>query len=318
VPGVRAVSVAHSGFATGTSETCCIAIPGRVFASDRERGVRMIGVGPGYFATVRQPLRLGRDFTPQDTGSDAFNPKAAIVNEAFVRRFLGEGNPLGKHFGWGDPPKVRYGIEVVGVVNDAIYDGVRGESQPLIYFPNEAGRLYVVRTAGAPGAGALTGLLRREIKLVDPKLVVIAITPIAQDVERALVREKLLAKLAGFFGMLAAGLAAIGLYGLMAYAVTNRTSDIGIRMALGASRAHVLRTEIWSALRLVAIGIVAGIPAALAAGRLIAAQLFGVTPSDPSTLAAAAALLTLVAAIAAFGPARRASRVDPMLALRSE
>ncbi len=131
-------------------------------------------------------------------------------------------------------------------------------------------------------------------------------------------REKLLAKLSGFFGILAAGLAAIGLYGLMAYAVTNRTRDIGIRMALGAPRAHVLRAEIWSALRLVAIGIVVGIPAALAAGRLIAAQLYGVAPSDPATLAAAAALLMLVAALAAFGPARRASRVDPMLALRND
>jgi hypothetical protein len=310
------VSVGQSGFATGTSETCCIAIPGRVFASDRERGVRMIGVGPGYFATVGQRLRLGRDFVPQDASADGFNPRAAIVNEVFVRRFLGEGSPIGKHFGWGDPPKVRYGIEVVGVVNDAIYDGVRGQSQPLIYFPSEAGRLYVVRAAGAPAA--LTALLRREIQSVDPKLVVIAISPIAQEVERALVREKLLAKLSGFFGMLAAGLAAIDLYGLMAYAVTNRTRDIGIRMALGAPRAHVLRTEIWSALRLVAIGIAIGIPAALASGRLIAAQLFGVAPGDPATLAAAAALLTLVAAIAAFGPARRASRVDPMLALRSE
>jgi predicted permease len=315
-PGVRAVSVGHSGFATGTSETCCIAIPGRVFASDRERGVRMIGVGSGYFATVGQRLRLGRDFAPSDTSTDAFNPKAAIVNEAFVRRFLGEDHPIGKHFGWGDPPKVRYGIEVVGVVNDAIYDDLRGESQPLIYFPSEAGRVYVVRASGAPGA--LTGLLRREIQSVDPKLVVIGIAPIAEDVEHALVREKLLAKLAGFFGLVAAGLAAIGLYGLMAYAVTNRTRDIGIRMALGASRAHVLRAEIWSAMWLVAIGIVVGIPATLAAGRLIAAQLYGVAPSDPATLAAAAALLTLVAAIAAFGPARRASRIDPMLTLRIE
>lgn len=315
-PGVRAATMGHSGFATGTSRTCCIAIPGRVFASDKEREVRMIGVGPGYFATVGQRLRVGRDFAPNDTGGDALNPKAAIVNEMFVRRFLGDGNPIGKHFGWGDPPKVRHGIEVVGVVNDAIYDGVRGESQPLIYFPSEAGRVYVVRTAGA--TAGLAGLLRREIKSAEPKLLVLGISPIASDVERSLVREKLVATLAVFFAILAAGLAAIGLYGLMAYAVTNRTSDIGIRMALGAPRALVLRTEIWSALRLVAIGIAIGIPAALAAGRLIAAQLFGVTPGDPATLAAAAALLLLVATLAAFGPARRASRVDPMIALRSE
>ncbi|MGH9309499.1 MAG: FtsX-like permease family protein, partial [Vicinamibacterales bacterium] len=197
-----------------------------------------------------------------------------------------------------------------------IYDHVRDASKPLIYFPSEAGRMYVVRAAGAPGS--LMGSVRREIQAVEPKLIVTSVTPIVQDVERALVREKLLARLSGFFGALAAGLAAIGLYGLMAYAVTNRTRDIGIRMALGAPRGRVLRTEIWSALRLVAIGIVIGIPAALAAGRLIAAQLFGVSATDPATLAAAASLLASVAGVAAYGPARRASRVDPMRALRSE
>jgi putative ABC transport system permease protein len=276
----------------------------------------MIGVGPGYFATVGQRLRLGRDFTPKDASADPLNPTVAIGNEAFVRQFLGEGNPIGKHFGWGDPPKVRYGIEVVGVVNDAIYDDVRGTSRPVIYFPSEAARLYVVRAAGAPRN--LMGSLRREIQAIDPKLIVTVIAPVVQDVERALVRERLLARLSGFFGALAAALAAIGLYGLMAYAVASRTRDIGIRMALGAPRGCVLRTEIWSALRLVAIGIAIGIPAAIAAGRLIASQLFSVSVSDPVTLAAASTLLTLVAGLAAYGPARRASRVDPMLALRSE
>jgi predicted permease len=320
-PGVQAVSVAQSGFATGTSRTCCIAIPGRVFASDQEREVRMIGVGPGYFATVGQRLRIGRDFATQDVGND-FSGRitVAIVNEAFVRQYLGEGNPIGQHFGWGDPPKARYTIEVVGVVNDAVYDDVRSEARPLIYFPSEAGRVFVVRAAGA-GAGAptdLMGSLRREIQIVDPKLIVTTVAPITENVERALVREKLLARLSGFFGGLAAALAAIGLYGLMAYAVANRTREIGIRLALGAPRDLVMRTEVSSALWLVAIGIAAGIPMAIAGGRLIAAQLFGVTAGDPLTLASAAALLILVGGLAAYGPAQRASRVDPMLALRAE
>ncbi len=317
MPGVGAVSVAHSGFATGTSTTCCIAIPGRVFASDREREVRMIGVGPGYFATVGQRLRIGRDFAPQDVPAAPSSPlTVAIVNEAFIRQFLDGGSPIGQYFGWGNPPKVRYGIEVIGVVNDAIYDQIRGVSQPLIYFPSEAGRLFAVRAAGAPQD--LVASLRREIQAVDPKLIVTVIAPIRQEVERALVRERLLARLAGFFGALAAALAAIGLYGLMAYAVANRTREIGIRMALGAPRGRVLRTELWSALRLVAIGIAVGIPAAVTAGHAIAAQLFDVSASDPATLAAAAALLTLIAALAVYGPAQRASRVDPMVALRSE
>jgi predicted permease len=316
MPGVRSASVAHSGFATGTSSTCCIAIPGRTFASERERDVRMIGVGPGYFATVGQQLRLGRDFAARDVTLDPSSVTAAIVNEAFVRRFLDGSHPVGQYFGWGDPPKVRYTVEIVGVVNDAIYDEVRGVSQPLIYFPSEAGRLFVVRAAGAPEA--LAGSLRREIQAVDPKLIVTAIAPVSQDVERTLVREKLLARLSGFFGVLAAALTAVGLYGLMAYAVANRTRDVGIRMALGASRSQVLRAEIGSALRLVAIGVAIGIPAALFTGRIIATLLFGVAPGDAVTLTAVAATMTLVAALAAFGPARRASRVDPVVALRSE
>jgi predicted permease len=316
MPGVRAASVAHSGFATGTSRTCCIAIPGRTFASDREREVRMIGVGPGYFATVGQQLRLGRDFAARDVTLDPSSITAAIVNEAFVRQFIDGSHPVGQHFGWGDPPKARYTIEIIGVVNDAIYDEVRGVSQPLIYFPSEAGRLYVVRAAGAPEE--LAGSLRREVQAVEPKLIVSAIAPVSQDLDRALVREKLLARLSGFFGALAAALTAVGLYGLMAYAVANRTREVGIRMALGASRGRVLRAEIGSALRLVAIGVAVGIPAALASGRIIATQLFGVSPGDPVTLSAVAASMTLVAALAAFGPARRASRVDPVVALRSE
>ena len=204
--GVRAASVAHSGFATGTSRTCCIAIPGRAFASDREREVRMIGVGPGYFATVGQRLRLGRDFAPRDVGVDPSTTTVAIVNDAFIRQYLGESHPIGQYFGWGDPPKVRYTVEIIGVVNDAIYDEVRGVSQPLIYFPSETGRLYVVRAAGAPED--LAGSLRREIQAVDPRLIVTAIAPVSEDVDRALVRERLLARLSGFFGALAAALTA--------------------------------------------------------------------------------------------------------------
>jgi ABC-type antimicrobial peptide transport system permease subunit len=162
------------------------------------------------------------------------------------------------------------------------------------------------------------GSLRREIQAVDANLIVTSITPVAQDVERALVREKLLARLSGFFGAFAAALAAIGVYGLTAYAVASRTRDISIHMALGADRGRVLRREILSALRLVVVGIAIGIPAAIGAGRSISSQLFGVGQADPVALAVAAVLLTLVAGVAAYGPARRASDVDPIGALRSQ
>jgi ABC-type antimicrobial peptide transport system permease subunit len=160
--------------------------------------------------------------------------------------------------------------------------------------------------------------LQREIRAVDPKLIVTSIGPVVEDIERTLVRENLLARLAGMFGAIACALAAIGLYGLMSYTVANRTRDIGIRIALGASHQRVLRAQVWSALRLAGIGIAIGIPAALASGRLLAAQLFGVSAGDPATLAAAAVLLSLTAMAAAYGPARRASRVDPLLTLRNQ
>ena len=316
-PGVRGVSVAQSGFATGTPRTCCIAIPGRVFDSDRERVVWTMGVGPGYFATVGQRVRIGRDFASQDLGDDrSGQPTVAIVNETFVRQFLGAGNPIGQQVGWGNLPKVRYDIEVVGVVNDAVYDDVRAVGKPLMYFPSEAGDLYVVRAQGEPTD--LVGSLRREIQALDPRLIVTVVAPVMEDIERSLVRERLLARLSWVFAAVAATLAAIGLYGLMAYAVANRARDIGVRMALGAHRGRVLRAEVSSALRLVVIGIAIGLPIAVAGGRLIAAQLYEVSPADPATLAAAAAVLTFVGGLAAYGPARRASRVDPIVALRGE
>jgi ABC-type antimicrobial peptide transport system permease subunit len=176
--------------------------------------------------------------------------------------------------------------------------------------------MYVLRTDGA--STNLISSLREEIRAVDPKLVVTVIAPVMDDVERALVREKLLSRFAGIFGALAVSLATIGLYGLITYAVANRTREIAIRLALGAPRDRVLRAEVWSALQLVAIGTAFGIPAAIAGGRLIAAQLFGVSSSDPVTLAITAVLLTFVGGLAAYGPARRASRVDPLLALRSQ
>jgi hypothetical protein len=260
---------------------------------------------------------MGRDFTGQDVAVDfSSQTPVAIVNEAFVRQFLEQGNPIGQRFGWGDPPNVTHDIEVVGVVNDAVYDDVRATARPLLYFPSKASRLYVLRTDGAPTN--LISSLREEIRAVDPKLVVTVIAPVMDDVERALGREKLLSRLAGVFGGLAVALATIGLYGLMTYTVANRTREIAIRLALGAPRDRVLRAEVWSALQLVAIGTAFGIPAAIAGGRLIAAQLFGVSSSDPVTLAITAVLLAFVGGLAAYGPARRASRVDPLLALRSE
>jgi ABC-type antimicrobial peptide transport system permease subunit len=210
---------------------------------------------------------------------------------------------------------VKYRIEIVGVAKDAVYEDLREEIKPLIYFPLSWGNTFVVRAASPPDGVMAT--LRREVQAVDADLES-SMRTVADALDRAVVREKLLSRLSTFFGVLATVLAGIGLYGLMAYAVARRTREIGIRMALGAARSVVLRSELKSAIRLVAAGIAVGVPLAVAVGRLVRSQLFGISGTDPVTFAMATALLALVAGAAAYLPARRASRVDPMIALRWE
>jgi predicted permease len=297
------------------SRTCCIAVEGYAHEPGEDREIPTIGIAPGYFATMRLPLLRGRDFVAPEARADPDQMSVAIVNEAFVRRYAAGRDPIGARFGWGDPPRVTYQFEIVGVARDAVYDDLREHIRPLVYFPFSWGDTFVVRAAGPPDA--VGAMVRRAMTDVDPNLDV-SVGTVARALERAVTREKLLSRLASFFGVLATVLAGIGLYGLMAYAVVRRTREIGLRMALGAAGGSILRAEMLSALRLVALGVVAGVPLALAAGRLIDSQLFGISATDPVTLAMAAMLLACVAGAAAFLPARRASRVDPLIALRSE
>jgi predicted permease len=317
LPGVVAASTTHTAFGAGGSHTCCIAIPGRVFAAnDISREIQTIGVGPDYFRALRIPLVLGRDFHSSEISEDAeARHRLAIVNEAFAQRFFPGRSPIGEHIGWGDPPKVSYGITIVGVARDVNNGQLRAKAKPLIYFPHFGGRL-VVRAGGAPDA--LTATLRRAIAAVDAKVVVLGMRYVSEDIDRALVREKLLAQLSTAFGVATALLTALGLYGLMAYAVIARTREIGIRVALGAPRLRVLLSELRGALGLVTVGIVVGAVLAPPLGKLVASQLFGVSAGDPRVVGFAAALLLVVSAAAAWVPALRAARVDPTVALRAE
>jgi predicted permease len=317
VPGVQSVS-AGVGYGTGMSRTCCIAVEGYTHPPGEDREINSAKAAPGYFHTVRLPLVLGRDFQPSDANNVQGTSEVAIVNEAFARRYFRDANPIGHRFGWGDPPKVNYATEIVGVVKDAIYGDARQAAKPMIYVPLTPGpgwpRL-VVRASGDPLA--LIETLRREVRALDGDLQ-LSMQLVSSEVERAFVRERLLSKLSGFFAVLAATLTAIGLYGLTAFTVLRRTRDIAICMALGASGANVLGAELRASLRLVAIGIVVGVLMAMPAAALIRNQLFGISPADPWNLLLVAALLTAVATVAAYIPARRASRVDPMVALRWE
>ena len=318
LPGVEAVTASHSGFATGTSRTCCIAVEGHAHYRGEEREVATLGVMPGYLSAVALPLRHGRDFLPHESTTDPRQmPRVAIANEEFVRRYVETGSPLGRRVGWGDDPqKAAYTFEIIGVASNAIYDDLRQATRPLLYFPSVAGTLFTIRLA-APNESALAAL-RREVRAMDAKLEITTLSIVARDVERTLVRERMLATLSTVLGAAVVLLAAIGVYGLAAHTVAARKREIGVRMALGASRRRVRVSELWSAIRLAAVGVTAGIPLALATGRFVRAEMFGISTSDPLTLSATSALLIVLAAVASLVPAHRASSVDPMIALRSD
>jgi predicted permease len=323
-PGIESASMSDSGFRTGSSQTCCVAVEGYTPSANEDRQIRTDGVAPGYFDTMGLPILLGREFQPQDCNpqdkqSDdkpRESPKVAIINEAMARYYFGEANPIGKHFGWGDPPKIKYDIEIIGVAKNAIYGNLREETSSLIYFPTRRGSLLVVRAAGAPESVAAS--IGREIRAIDKNLVISGIKTIPQLVDQALILENLLAKLSSFFGVLALLLAAIGLYGVMAYAVVRRTKEIGIRMALGAQPGRVRWMVMRETLRLVLIGVLIGVPTAFAATRLISSLLYGLTSTNPIAVSLAILLMVVIATLAGYLPARRASQVNPMIALKYE
>ena len=316
VPGVESASLGFNGFAGRGPSTCCIAVEGHTPSRGEDREMHTIDVAPGYFETVRMPILHGRDFIAADRVDDPrLRPVKYIVNQAFVRRYFAGASPIGRRFGWGDPPAVNYENEIVGVVGDVVHVGPREAAEPRIYVPSLTGNWFVARTAMPPES--VLPAIRRAFDSIDRKLV-IAATWFDAELEKSVAQEVLLARLAAFFGVLATALAAVGLFGLMAYTVARRVKDIGVRMALGADAAGILRAELRSALGLAVAGIVLGVPIVWAAGRFVSSQLFGVSPVDPLTIGAVAAMIVVVSIAAAYVPARRAARVDPIQALRAE
>jgi putative ABC transport system permease protein len=268
---------------------------------------------PGYFSTVSTPILSGRDFELHD---DEAAPKVVIVNESLaIKAFPGQ-DPIGHRLG---------AATIVGLVRDSLYSGARDQPRPVLYHPLfQHGRDREFRwgfVSFEMRHGTRINLLddvRREIASIDRNLPVFRVKTLIEQAEQSLLKERLLAMLSSFFGTLALLLACVGLYGLMAYAVASRTVEIGIRLALGARRGHVLWMVLRETLCLTLAGIAVGVPLALLAARFVASLLFGVNTYDPLTIAVTIATLTGVAALAGYFPARRALRVDPMIALRWE
>jgi predicted permease len=273
---------------------------------------------PGFFKTLRIPVLLGRDFNDRDT-IDA--PKVGIVNQKFVKRYLGGAEPLGRHIGMGIDPGTKLDIQIVGVVGDTKYESMRDEIPYELYVPNDqqafanGGTVYV-RAEG--DAVHLFDTLLAAVRAVDGSVPIYNMRTLQDQMEISLLTERLLATLSSAFGCLAAVLAALGLYGVMAFMVERRTRELGIRMALGAGRGSVLWMVMTETLTVAGIGVGIGLVGAYAITRLIQAQLFGVDPNDLLTLAAASLAIVAVTGLAGYLPARRATKIDPMNALRWE
>ena len=316
LPGVRADSISFFTFDQG-EWTQRVSVLGRAPSPQDHMVATHNLVGPGYFATMGIRLLLGRAFGPHDTGA---SPKVAIINETFARWCLPGSSPIGKHFGLGRDPKHSNDIEVVGVVKDAKYQDLGERPFPAAYYPYTQRVQYLndfeVRYSGSPDV--MIAQVRQAISQVDRSLPVAYSGTLVEQVNRSLAGQSLIARLSSFFGLLAAFLACIGIYGLAAYSVTRRTNEIGIRMALGAEPSGVLWMVMRESLTLAVLGVAIGIPVSLAAARLIESVLYGLKGTDPTTIALASLAMIAVAALAVYLPARRAAKVDPMVALRYE
>jgi predicted permease len=272
-------------------------------------------VAPGYFTTLRTPILAGRDFDDRDTTTA---PPVAIVNETLARKYFPGVGALGKRLRIHDRPVP---VEVVGLVKDATYESVREVTPPTVFMPatqappSGAAQEFVLRASVPPSV--LIPSVQRVVRKVNPEIP-LEFQTLAQQVDDNLVQERLLATLAGFFGGLAMLLAMIGLYGVLSYLVAHRQMEFGVRMALGATPGSILWLVMRDVLLVLAAGVTVGLAAALATTRVLRQLLFGLEPHDPATIGIAIALLSAMAALAGYLPARRATRVDPIIALRSE
>jgi predicted permease len=319
LPGVQSVSAAELPILADSDSGSNVTVEGYQ-AQDNDEVLRVLRnqVGPAYFATVGIPLLSGREFALSDT---ATSPKVAIINETMARRFFADRNPVGSRFAFGRGNAVRPNIEIVGVVKESKHSNVRDEAYPFVYLPyaqkDDLGRItFYLRTE--QDLAALAPLLRREVNRRDSNLPIYDLKTLQQQADESIFADRFLTFLSVCFGLLAATLAAIGLYGVMVYSVTRRIREIGIRMALGATQVSVAWLILREVMLLALAGLIAGVPLAFALGRAAESVLFEVKASDPLVFIAASVLLGCVALLGGYLPARKAARVDPMVALRCE
>jgi predicted permease len=313
--GVTSAALAAVPILSGNEWDNQTAVEGHKAADGEDMQAFMNALSPGYFAAMKIPILDGRDFTLMDAKQD---PTVAIVNRHFATHFFGNESAVGRHLGQHGGPDPKLDIEIIGVVDDALYEGPREGVRRQVFVPawGASSATFYVRTRMA--SSAAFALVRRELQDLDRSLPIFEAKTLQAQLDETLLTERLVAMLSAGFGILATLLASIGLYGVMAFVVARRRKELGIRLALGAQRRIILWSVMREVLLLLAVGLAVGIPTGLGLGKFVSAQLYGIQGHDPSIAAVTIVVLTLVSALAGLIPAHRASRIDPMLALRYE
>jgi predicted permease len=318
-PGVKSAALAAVAVLSGGEWDNSLSVEGHQAKDGEDMQGFMNALSPGYFSTMGIPVLEGRDFLPSELrDGDRPGPKVAIVNRDFAEHYFPGQTAVGRHIGQGGGPNTKLDTEIIGVVENTLYEGPREGVHRQVYVPNwgKGGVAFYVRTS--LGSQSAYTAIRSEVKGLDASMPVYELKTLSSQLDETLLTERLIALLSAGFGLLATLLAAIGLYGVMAFVVTRRTKEMGVRMALGAKPGSVIWLVMKEVLLLLSIGLVIGVPAALGLGQLVATQLYGIKANDPAIAVTTVAILITVAALAGLIPAHRASRIDPILALRYE
>jgi len=321
-PGVTSAGIAAVPLLAGDEWDSSMAVEGHQAKDGEDMQAFMNAISPDYFKTMRISILEGRDFRQDDAkeigaGPDPA-PSVAIVNRKFAEHYFPGRSALGRRLGWGGGPNSKLTIEIVGVVANSLYEGPREGVHRQVFVPHwgKGGAAFYLRTQSASSTSY--NQIRSEVSQVDAAIPIYALKTVESQLDETLLTDRLIAMLSAGFGLLATLLASVGLYGVMAFVVARRKKELGIRLALGAQPGFVVWLVMREVMLLLAIGLLVGIPAALGLGRYVASQLYGLEPRDPSIAIWTVVLLTVVSAAAGLIPARRASRIDPILALRHE
>ena len=312
-PGVKGAALASVPLLHGWEWDSSLSVEGHQAKDGEDMQGYMNSLSPGYFETMGISILQGRDFDLRDVKE---NPKVAIVNERFARHYFGDRPAVGRRLGRGSAPGTKLDVEIVGVVEDTLYEGPREGVRRQVFIPNWGRNSAAFYVRCAMGSEMAYSALRNEVKKIDATMPVYEMKTLAAQLDQTLLSEHLIALLSAGFGLLATLLASIGLYGVMAFVVARRTKELGIRMALGARQGAVIWLVMREVLLLLAIGLGVGVPSALGLGQLVSTQIYGIKPTDPWLASGTMTLLIAVSSAAGLIPARRASRIDPIRALR--